>query len=245
MSLRVFAPGPGIGTGAVATLDPEESHYLVRVRRARPGTAVELFDLEGGVFRAVVRTPDPKACSLDVRDRIDTPPEPQLELGLAIIDPKAMVRALERACESGAQRIVMLRTHHCQFSPPSPARIERAFRAVQRQCGRPLPPTIDGPRDLNTWLGSDADDPDGLDRERDASAVLPGYVAHPSGDDTAGAVEVAHRGRARLLVGPEGGLTSEEVAQALARGFRPLRLGPWILRTEIAVTAGLTRLNYG
>ncbi|MCW5626004.1 MAG: RsmE family RNA methyltransferase, partial [Burkholderiales bacterium] len=44
---------------------------------------------------------------------------------------------------------------------------------------------------------------------------------------------------ARLLVGPEGGLTPAEAETAAARGFVAVRLGPRILRTE---TAGATAL---
>jgi 16S rRNA (uracil1498-N3)-methyltransferase len=46
-----------------------------------------------------------------------------------------------------------------------------------------------------------------------------------------------------LLVGPEGGLAPEEEAAALAAGFRAVRLGPRILRTETAGPAMLAAMN--
>jgi len=42
-----------------------------------------------------------------------------------------------------------------------------------------------------------------------------------------------------VLIGPEGGLSEEEIEAALKRGYTAVRLGPRILRTE---TAGLTLL---
>ena len=42
-----------------------------------------------------------------------------------------------------------------------------------------------------------------------------------------------------LLVGPEGGLTDQEVTDAHNAGFQGLRLGPRVLRTETAPTAAL------
>jgi len=42
-----------------------------------------------------------------------------------------------------------------------------------------------------------------------------------------------------LLIGAEGGLSEEEVEQALSAGFSPLQLGPRILRTETAAIAAL------
>ena len=49
-------------------------------------------------------------------------------------------------------------------------------------------------------------------------------------------------GRSRRL-GPEGGLTPDEAAAALRCGFRALRLGPRILRTETAGPAMLAAMN--
>ena len=47
-----------------------------------------------------------------------------------------------------------------------------------------------------------------------------------------------------LLLGPEGGLSPQEVDMALQRGFSPLSLGPRVLRTETATMAAMTVLQY-
>jgi len=46
-----------------------------------------------------------------------------------------------------------------------------------------------------------------------------------------------------LLIGPEGGLTEAEVSSARADGFRTLRLGPRVMRTETAPVVALTLIN--
>ena len=43
-----------------------------------------------------------------------------------------------------------------------------------------------------------------------------------------------------LLIGPEGGLSDEEVSAANAAGFQSLRLGPRVLRTETAPVVALS-----
>jgi 16S rRNA (uracil1498-N3)-methyltransferase len=46
-----------------------------------------------------------------------------------------------------------------------------------------------------------------------------------------------------LLSGPEGGLTPDEEARALAAGFKPASLGPRVLRAETAALAALCRMT--
>ena len=46
-----------------------------------------------------------------------------------------------------------------------------------------------------------------------------------------------------LLIGPEGGLSEEEIAHAQRAGYKPLTLGPRVLRTETAPLAALTLLQ--
>ena len=50
-------------------------------------------------------------------------------------------------------------------------------------------------------------------------------------------------GSIALLVGPEGGLSEQEVTASLDKGFAPLRLGPRILRTETAPLAAISILQ--
>ena len=52
--------------------------------------------------------------------------------------------------------------------------------------------------------------------------------------------ELPHPGRRlTLLIGPEGGLSPDEVERATEAGLRALRLGPRVLRTETAAVAAL------
>jgi 16S rRNA (uracil1498-N3)-methyltransferase len=46
-----------------------------------------------------------------------------------------------------------------------------------------------------------------------------------------------------LVIGPEGGLAPEEIALLSSRGYRPVRLGPRVLRTETAALVAITTLQ--
>jgi 16S rRNA (uracil1498-N3)-methyltransferase len=47
-----------------------------------------------------------------------------------------------------------------------------------------------------------------------------------------------------VLIGPEGGLAETEQQAAIAAGFKPVRLGPRVLRTETAAIAALTIIQH-
>ena len=49
--------------------------------------------------------------------------------------------------------------------------------------------------------------------------------------------------RVRLLIGPEGGLSNEEIEQANSANFTDVLLGPRVLRTETAALTAITALQ--
>jgi len=49
--------------------------------------------------------------------------------------------------------------------------------------------------------------------------------------------------RVRLLIGPEGGLSDDEISTATAAGFHDVLLGPRVLRTETAALTAITALQ--
>jgi 16S rRNA (uracil1498-N3)-methyltransferase len=116
-------------------------------------------------------------------------------------------------------------------------RLERWRRiAVEaaKQCRRSDVPAVHPPVPL----------PAALDRVAGYDLVL--LLWEGEGSRTI-AQALAANGRARrvgIVIGPEGGFASEEVAQAAARGAVPVTIGPLILRTETAGAAALAMVSY-
>ncbi len=235
MSPRVFAcdadaTPPTLAVGARLLLSREESHYLRRVRRVRPGATVEVIDGAGGLWAATVTAGDARATELLMDARLPIPqPARRVELLLGMPDSPATLTAITGATELGVHSITLVRCDRSQGTPPSAARQARVLRAAQRQCGRPSPPELRGPWALDRAIAEQGETPgvfawaDSTIRQR----VEPLPVVGP---------------RVWLVVGPEGGLTSAEVASLRAAGATSFGLGPWILRTETAVVAAVSRL---
>lgn len=232
MTVRVFAPPGPWQVGQRMPLTPDESHYLVRVRRARPGDTVQLLDGRSACWDTVLLAVGGGTAMLELRrlrpDRVMMP----LQLVLVVPEPRATLEALTHASELAATEAVLVVGERSPAGVPSEDRIARTLRAAQRQCGRPRPLRVRGPVPLSEALH----DPDGR----------PGWVGRvpedPPHAPPDGRMRVDPRAGARLLVGPEGGLSPAEEALADAAGVRPLALGPWVLRTPTAVSAGLACL---
>jgi 16S rRNA (uracil1498-N3)-methyltransferase len=226
-SLRVFAPAGAWAPGQQVRLSTEESHYLVRVRRARAGMPVELLD-GAAAWRAVLVAVDERTAVLELQLRLPTVVVMPLVLVLVVPEPRATLEALTLASELAASEVVLVEGEHSPGGVPSADRIARTLRAAQRQCGCACPPRVEQAPSLAAALQH--------------TAGRPGYVASVPERHLATPVRVDPRAGARLLVGPEGGLSAAETSLAVEAGLLPLALGPWVLRTPTAVAAGLARL---
>jgi len=235
MTLRVFAsPDVRLESGLEGqeiVLDSEESHYLVRVRRARAGDNVQLSDGHRW-WPARVLDPRPKAARLRLSAYPVDPPEvAPVSLLLGLPDPKTVLELLPGACELGVAEVVLARCARSQTDGPGPSRIDRVLRASVRQCGRPTPPRVVGPLRLDRAL--DHGDAPGV------VAVAPGrHQLVPVGRAVA-----ALDGCGRFAVGPEGGFEPGEVDACVRAGLTPVSLGPWVLRTQTAALAMLAHLS--
>ena len=98
------------------------------------------------------------------------------------------------------------------------------------QSGRNRLPLLEPPQRLDRWLGSLGDD----------SAVRLALL--PEGDVQLRQLSAMQNG-ALIAVGPEGGFSEHDIAMLNQGGFRGLRLGPRILRTETAGIAALAALQ--
>jgi 16S rRNA (uracil1498-N3)-methyltransferase len=227
MSLRVFHDGGNVAIGATIVLDTEESHYLVRVRRAVKDATVDVLDGVGGIWRSTVVDADANAAKLRIEETIPVAsPTIETVLLLGMPEPTTTLDVVARCCELGVDSVVLTRCRRSQGGGPTEARIGRVLRSAQRQCGRPRAPTVVGPVSLEEALAFRAD--------------LAGFFAW-EGLRGQSSMRPSLTGEAgvRLLVGPEGGLEEAEVDLARAHGLVGVALGPWTLRTGTAALVGL------
>lgn len=234
-SPRFYCPQP-LTQGAEIDLPDAVRRHAITVLRLRTGDGLVLFDGGGGEHQARLIAADKRRARVLLTDYSLREAESPLQvtLGQALAKGERMDYLLQKATELGVYAVAPLLTERSVARPGAESRSaakQAHWRGVMAgscaQCRRNTLPRLSHPQPLADWLQA-ADQPLKL-------------VLAPDADTGLNDLEPADR--VALLVGPEGGLSEAEIAQATAAGFRPLRLGPRVLRTETAGVAALAALQ--
>lgn len=233
MGTRLFVSA-ALGNDARLELGGEQARYLGRVLRARVGDALSVFNGDDGEWHAVVERIGKSSVTLSLGGRIETHTESPLRLHLVqgVSRGERMDIVVQKATELGVKRITPVLTDHGVVRLDDARRAkrrdhwQRVAESAAEQCGRIRPPLVDLPLPLNAWFG--AARPAGS-----SQLVLVPHAATPLG------AVASPQAKLCLLVGPEGGLSERETADAALAGFDAVSLGPRVLRTETAAIAAL------
>jgi 16S rRNA (uracil1498-N3)-methyltransferase len=246
---RVHLVSPPAPDAVEITLPAAETHHLVNVNRARLGAPVIAFDGCGTEWTCRLdRVEGKKAAILRIHATAIRSPLPcALTLGQGLPKGGVMDDIVRQATELGAACVAPLATARAEVHL-DPDRADKKLEkwriaAVEaaKQCGNPWVPQIFPPGPLADFLAAPA--------ARDAELRLVASL-HPGARPLRAVLadfRAAHAGRAprsaAWLIGPEGDLTSGEVATALAVGWIPVSLGPLVLRCDTAAAYALAALR--
>ena len=236
---------PGLRVGDVP-LEAAEARHALLSRRLHPGDAITLFDGRGnlahtrlpgdgtqsdtpagGTKRARKRT----LPTVVLVERVDSVPAPVRGLTLIVAGCKGarLDWLVEKCTELGVTRLILAEFARSvvRVGTQHVAKLHRTAIEACKQCGRLWLPEVEAGPELPAAIRGTAD-----------HALL---VAHPSPQATPlGAClreEPASNALIAAVVGPEGGLTPEELELLQATGGKLARLGDHTLRVETAAVA--------
>lgn len=220
---------------SVVELPDDEAHHVSHVLRLESGDAVIVFDGRGGEWDAQLESMSKRgvtAAILQTRTPV-AEPHTRVILAIGLLKGTSMDDVVRDATALGVAAIVPMITAHCVV--PKRARGEEAVDrwrrvaiAAAKQCGRATLPEFTQPISFIEVLRTPAD--------------LRLMCVEPEFPGQGFAAVAATPSTAVVLVGPEGGWSSEEVAAARLGGYRALQLGPLVLRAELAPTVALSQL---
>jgi 16S rRNA (uracil1498-N3)-methyltransferase len=234
---RVYLEAP-LASGGRATLTGSAAGHVTRVLRLKRGEPLTVFNGSGGEFSAVIEEVGAKSVNVRIGAARTVERESALRLCLAqgISRGERMDLVVQKATELGVTQLLPVLTERSvvKLDAAQAARKVAHWRAIAiaacEQSGRNRPPQIVAPMSLGQLLS-------------DTPAEATRLVLSPSSHLRIPDVPRPAHG-VMVLIGPEGGLTTEEQERAAAAGFIGVRLGPRILRTETAALAALTLLQH-
>lgn len=226
--------------GELAVVDGDEGFHAANVLRTRPGEHLDLSDGAGTVAHCVVEDVAKGRLSARVQDRhLVERPTPTVTVVQALPKSERSELAIEIATEVGADAFVAWQASRCVARWDGSAKVDKGLRrwravarSAARQSRRPFIPDVDGVLSTQQLI----------DRVRSAppATVL---VLHESADRPLTDVVSGQAEELTLVVGPEGGISDDELAALTGAGAVAVRLGPSVLRTSTAAAVALGALG--
>lgn len=227
--------------GDTIPLSDDAFGHTVRVLRLKNGDNVTLingikYQEARGEFQAELVNVSKKSAQAIIQSfkKVENESPVNIHLGQAISRGDRMDFTLQKSVELGVNSITPLFTERCGVKI-SGERLDKKIEQWQKivisaceQSGRCTIPTVNPAQTLDNWLS------------QESSALK--LNLHPKAEHSIMNLPNENE-RIRLLIGPEGGLSDDEIAQANKQKFIDVLLGPRVLRTETAALTAITAIQ--
>ena len=230
---------PASGSPACSNvIEGNAAHHIANVLRMKPGDQVRLFNGDGFFYHATLVTCAKKQISVEITQVEASTSESSLHthLGQVMSRGDRMDYAIQKSTELGVNEITPLMSERCELKLKAERENKRlehwqqvAISAAE-QCGRASVPVIHPVCSLDEWL------------RRQGTQGL-SLVFHHRDTQNLTQIQTAPS-HVNLLIGPEGGLSADEIARARQANFLACTFGPRVMRTETAPVACLSILQW-
>ena len=220
-------------------IDGADARHVRTVLRSRPGDEVILFDGRGTNYRSRIVKMTSQAIYLAICDQFPAASESPLHiaLGQALVRARKMDRIVRQFTELGGNRFIPLWAQRSTVKPEADRFGKRRDRwrkiAAEsvKQCGRSHIPAIEPVHSFQDVVGAYG--------TYDLCVIFD--------TDSRYAADMSDRkkvDRILVMIGPEGGFTTEEVEMARREGFVVSPIGPRVLKSDTAVVAALALIQH-
>jgi len=231
---RFYEPQPLAENSTITLSDDAAQH--IRVLRLNQDDQITLFNGQGGQFSAHLSEVQKRSCKAHINtfQATDNESPLYLHLGQVISRGDRMEFVVQKAVELGVNEITPLISERCgvKLNAERMAKKQQQWQKIAiaacEQSGRNIVPTIHPVISLTEW-SEEAVDCCKLTlhpRAKYSMNTLPDDIQH-----------------VRLLIGPEGGFSDEEIILTENLAFTETLLGPRVLRTETAALTAITALQ--
>ncbi|CAB5556301.1 16S rRNA (uracil(1498)-N(3))-methyltransferase [Providencia hangzhouensis] len=232
---RIYHPEP-LQINTTISLGDDAANHVGRVLRMTAGQKLELFDGSNQTFSAEITEATKKNVFVHIENsQIDDRESPlDLHLGQVMSRGEKMEFTIQKSVELGVNTITPLLSERCGVRLDG-ERLEKKLLQWQKiaiaaceQCGRNRIPEIRPVQTLEAWCA-----------ETDGAFKV---NLHPRATESINTLPTELK-KVRLLIGPEGGLSADEIAMTANYQFTDILLGPRVLRTETTALTAITALQ--
>jgi len=238
--MRRFFLDNQLPVDGLLTIVGQEMHHLKNVLRLKVGTRVIFFDGNGWEYEAELENMGNHEISARIiSTRQEVAERCRVSLAQGLLTGQKMDLVVQKATELGIGTIVPFISRYCAAREASANKVQRWQRIAReacKQCRRTREPVI---LPVTTWLEC-------LDLANDHDLTVVFWEkasAHNLGD-LRDLISSQPTDSLLFLIGPEGGLTSEEIAQAQEKNAHIIGLGKRILRAETATITAAALIQY-
>ncbi|WP_272656944.1 16S rRNA (uracil(1498)-N(3))-methyltransferase [Providencia sp. PROV157] len=232
---RIYHPEP-LQINTTISLGDDAANHVGRVLRMTAGQKLELFDGSNQTFSAEITEATKKNVFVHIENsQIDDRESPlDLHLGQVMSRGEKMEFTIQKSVELGVNTITPLLSERCGVRLDG-ERLEKKLLQWQKiaiaaceQCGRNRIPEIRPVQTLEAWC-----------TENDGAFKV---NLHPRATESINTLPTELK-KVRLLIGPEGGLSADEIVMTANYQFTDILLGPRVLRTETTALTAITALQ--
>lgn len=213
-------------------MNPDESKHCIRVLRLQKDDVVQLIDGRGGLFEAVIVSPDPKRTQLKIINETREYQKRNHYLHIAIAPTKNIERLewfLEKATEIGIDEISPIICDRSERKEVKKERLDKVITSAVKQSLKAYHPKLNEALKYKDFI-------------KNISGQ--GYIAHCMEAEKAQLKDqITLNDRYTILIGPEGDFTPAELELALDYQCKPISLGTSRLRTETAALEACFEIN--
>ncbi len=233
--IRIYQAG-SYRLGQVLELSPGAGQHVGVVLRMQAGDKITLFSGDNREYTATLLAVHKKKVNVSIEEvrEINRESPRVIHLAQALAKGERMEFVIQKAVELGVASISPLITAHSVVKLDE-ARMEKKLAQWQaitiaacEQSGRTQIPKINPVLTLDEYL------------QKEGGPLK--FVLYPKAAKTWRDYHFV-QSDLTLLIGPEGGFSHKELKQIFSADFKPLCLGPRILRTETAAIAALSVLQ--
>lgn len=235
-TIRSYIDAP-LAPGLELGLPESAGNHIVRVLRLQTGDSFNLFNGDGNDYAAQIIGLEKKGAKVRIQSCHAVVNESPLRIHLyqSIARGEKMDWILQKATELGVAAFTPMQSDRTEVklegerSEKKLSHWQGVIRSACEQSGRAILPAVHAPIAINMMNG--------------AARLSHAYYLDPEAEAGINGLEVEISGVLSLAIGPEGGFSERDIRLLQTAGFKGLRVGPRILRTETAGIAAIAALQ--